>query len=45
MRGNIQRVRPGMRIVEVSAKTGQGMNELLEALKSRLSGFHVSQTA
>jgi Ni2+-binding GTPase involved in maturation of urease and hydrogenase len=29
---NIQAVRPGMKIVEVSAKTGAGMEELLAIL-------------
>lgn len=32
-RDNIQSVRPGMRIFEVSAKTGDGLNELLEFLR------------
>ena len=31
---NIQNVRPGMRIFEVSAKTGGGMNELTEFISS-----------
>jgi hydrogenase nickel incorporation protein HypB len=34
---NIHSVRPGMRILEVSAKTGQGMNAWLEFLKSHKS--------
>jgi hydrogenase nickel incorporation protein HypB len=29
---SIQQVRPGMKIIEVSAKTGEGMNEWLEFL-------------
>jgi hydrogenase nickel incorporation protein HypB len=33
---NIQRVRPGMQVFEVSAKTGEGMEEWLHFLKSRL---------
>jgi hydrogenase nickel incorporation protein HypB len=32
---NIQAVRPGMRVFEVSCKTGEGMSEWLEFLKSR----------
>jgi hydrogenase nickel incorporation protein HypB len=32
---NIQSVRPGMTILNVSAKSGEGMNEYLEFLKSR----------
>lgn len=32
---NIQAVRPGMRIMEVSAKTGQGMDDLLRWLESK----------
>jgi hydrogenase nickel incorporation protein HypB len=34
---NIQAVRPGMIILPVSAKTGQGMDEFLSFLESRLS--------
>ena len=34
---NIQSVRPGMQIFEVSAKTGEGMQECLRFLESRLS--------
>jgi hydrogenase nickel incorporation protein HypB len=33
---NIQRVRPGMQVLEVSAKTGAGMDEWLDLLTSRL---------
>jgi len=32
---NIQSVRPGMEIIEVSSKSGQGMNEFLDFLRSR----------
>lgn len=35
-RKNIQAVRPGIQVLEVSAKTGLGMNEWLELLESRL---------
>jgi hydrogenase nickel incorporation protein HypB len=35
---NIQRVRPGMRVFEVSAKTGAGMAETLNFLSSARSG-------
>jgi hydrogenase nickel incorporation protein HypB len=34
-RDNIQRVRPGMEIIEVSAKTGEGMEEWLRFLQLR----------
>jgi hydrogenase nickel incorporation protein HypB len=33
-RDNIQRVRPGIRVFEVSSKTGEGMNELIQFLAS-----------
>lgn len=36
-RDNIQRVRPGMRVFEVSAKTGEGMQEWRQFLESRLN--------
>lgn len=40
---SIQSVRPGMQMFEVSAKTGQGMNEWLELLQSRIAdtGFRI----
>lgn len=34
-RKNIQAVRPGMRVLEVSAKTGSGMDDWIELLQSR----------
>jgi hydrogenase nickel incorporation protein HypB len=34
---SIQSVRPGMQVFEVSAKTGQGMDDCLQFLESRLS--------
>ncbi len=37
LRANIARVRPGMRLFEVSAKTGQGMDDWLEFLMLRAS--------
>jgi hydrogenase nickel incorporation protein HypB len=40
-RQNIQSVRPGMRVFEVSAKTGEGMGALVEylaSLRTRISG-------
>ncbi len=37
LRANITRVRPGMRMFEVSAKTGQGMDDWLEFLMLRAS--------
>lgn len=45
MRENIQRVRPGMPVIEVSAKTGQGFSELLHLIDSRYRRFEMSQTA
>ena len=36
---SIQSVRPGMRVFEVSTKTGQGMEEWLEFLRSSASCF------
>jgi hydrogenase nickel incorporation protein HypB len=36
--GNIQAVRPGMRILEVSAKSGRGMDAWLEFLEARRMG-------
>jgi len=45
MCGNIQRVRPGMQIVEVSAKTGLGMSELMALVESRLAASQMSQSA
>jgi hydrogenase nickel incorporation protein HypB len=35
-RDNIQRVRPGMHIIEVSAKTGEGMEAWMGLLQSRI---------
>ena len=35
--GNIQAVRPGMRVFRLSSKTGEGMGEYLEFLTSRLA--------
>src|SRR5215813_2094415 len=36
-RDNIQRVRPGMQIIEVSAKTGEGMGAWMELLQLRIA--------
>lgn len=36
---SIQSVRPGMQVFEVSAKTGQGMEQCLHFLESRRAGF------
>jgi len=36
-RDNIQRVRPGMQIIEVSSKTGEGMDEWLQFLQLRIA--------
>jgi hydrogenase nickel incorporation protein HypB len=35
---NIQRVRPGMHIFQVSAKTGEGMDEWRQYLTSQFAG-------
>jgi len=37
MRRNIQAVRPGMRVFQLSAKTGEGVQEYLEVLAERLA--------
>jgi hydrogenase nickel incorporation protein HypB len=37
-RRNIQAVRPGMRVFQLSAKTGEGVEEYLEFLAARLAG-------
>jgi hydrogenase nickel incorporation protein HypB len=37
-RDNIQRVRPGMQIIEVSAKTGEGMGALTALFQLRIAG-------
>ena len=42
-RSNIQSVRPGMRIIEVSAKTGQGMDECMQYFQSRLVHFRAAR--
>ena len=36
--GNIQRVRPGMQVMKVSAKSGEGMREWLEFLRKFRAG-------
>src|SRR5271157_5743827 len=41
---NIQSVRPGMQIMEVSAKTGQGMDQWMEFLKSHRTAAAESLT-
>lgn len=40
--GNIQAVRPGMQVLKVSAKTGEGMPEYLDFLQERLEGSRVA---
>jgi hydrogenase nickel incorporation protein HypB len=40
---NIQSVRPGMRVLEVSAKTGAGMSECLDLLRSQPAIYRCSQ--
>jgi hydrogenase nickel incorporation protein HypB len=44
-RRNIESVRPGMQIFEVSAKTGSGMQEVLQLLRDRLAGFRDTRLA
>jgi hydrogenase nickel incorporation protein HypB len=41
-RRNIESVRPGMRIFEVSAKTGEGMSEVFDFLGSQRASSHKS---
>ena len=41
-RRNIQSVRPGMKVFEVSSKTGQGMDETLSFLQARLEASRVT---
>ena len=38
-RRNIESVRPGMKIFEVSAKTGSGMQQVFQLLRDRITGF------
>jgi len=40
--GNIQAVRPGMQVLQLSAKTGDGMEEYLDFLKARLDEVRVA---
>lgn len=40
--GNIQAVRPGMQVFEVSAKTGSGMNEYLKFLEQRRAALRAA---
>ena len=44
-RRNIESVRPGMQIFEVSAKTGSGMQEVLQLLRDRLAGSRQTRLA
>jgi hydrogenase nickel incorporation protein HypB len=44
-RDNIQRVRPGMRVLEVSAKSGAGMDELMRVLAGRVSASNSESEA
>ena len=37
---NIQAVRPGTKVFQVSSKTGDGMHTFLEFLAARLAGLH-----
>ncbi|HEV2914828.1 MAG TPA: hydrogenase nickel incorporation protein HypB [Pyrinomonadaceae bacterium] len=41
-RRNIERVRPGMRVFEVSAKTGEGMEECLRFLRAGAHGLQIA---
>jgi hydrogenase nickel incorporation protein HypB len=40
--GNIQAVRPGMQVFKLSAKNGDGMEELLSFLRKRLDESRVA---
>jgi hydrogenase nickel incorporation protein HypB len=42
--GNIQAVRPGMRVLRLSAKTGDGMEEYLQFLATRLAELRSAAT-
>jgi hydrogenase nickel incorporation protein HypB len=42
--GNIQAVRPGMQVLKLSAKTGNGMDEYLGFLAARRSELHAAVT-
>jgi hydrogenase nickel incorporation protein HypB len=42
---NIQLVRPGMQVLEVSARSGYGMEALLEFLQSRRAPSYLSKSA
>jgi hydrogenase nickel incorporation protein HypB len=46
-RDNIQRVRPGMQVLEVSAKTGEGMEEWLQFLRTQIadSGLRIKESS
>jgi hydrogenase nickel incorporation protein HypB len=39
---NIQAVRPGMQVIKLSAKSGEGMEEYLSFLKKRLDESRVA---
>src|SRR5579863_2726339 len=41
--GNIQAVRPGMTVLKLSAKSGEGMDEYLDFLKKRLNESRVAE--
>ena len=43
--GNIQAVRPGMRVFRLSSKTGEGMEEYLEFLAARLAELRCAAAA
>jgi hydrogenase nickel incorporation protein HypB len=43
--GNIQAVRPGMRVFKLSSKTGDGMTEYLEFMTARLADLRSAATA
>jgi hydrogenase nickel incorporation protein HypB len=42
---NLQEVRPGMDVYQVSSKTGEGMDDYLEYLEARLNEFRAAQLA
>jgi len=42
--GNIQAVRPGMQVLKVSSKTGEGMSEYLDFLTARMAALRTQAT-
>jgi hydrogenase nickel incorporation protein HypB len=40
--GNVQAVRPGMQVLKLSARSGEGMDDYLDFLRKRLNGSRVA---